>query len=78
MGPFQPSLLLQCVVRVFKWMVDNKLDIVFKDILKVVLSDGDFTLLDLDLQEVQDVKTGVALLKLISMKISYMISSIKY
>ena len=59
-------------------MVDNKLDIVFKDILKVVLSDGDFTLLDLDLQEVQEVKTGVALLKLISMKISYMISSIKY
>ena len=59
-------------------MVDNKLDIVFKDILKVVLSDGVFTLLDLDLQEVQDVETGVALVKLISMKISYMISSIKY
>ena len=78
MGRFHPSLLLQCVVRVFKWMVDNKLDIVFKDILKVVLSDGVFTLLDLDLQEVQDVETGVALSKLISMKISYMISSIKY
>ena len=59
-------------------MVDNKLDIVFKDILQVVLSDGVFTIIDLDLQEVQDVETGVALLKLVSMKILYMISSIKY